>query len=33
MLQIPTVDIDQMLQDIRDWDYQPLIEPVKEDAK
>ncbi|MDP2170624.1 MAG: cation:proton antiporter [Rhodocyclaceae bacterium] len=34
MLQIPTVDIDQMLQDIRDWDYQPVIEPpVKEDAK
>jgi CPA2 family monovalent cation:H+ antiporter-2 len=23
MLRIPTVDIDQMLQDIRDWDYQP----------
>ena len=21
MLQVPTVDIDQMLQDIRDWDY------------
>lgn len=33
ILQIPGVDIDQMLQDIRDWDYQPLIEPVKEDAK
>ena len=26
ILQIPTVDIDQMLQDIRDWDYQPVIE-------
>ena len=33
MLNIPTVDIDQMLQDIRDWDYQPVIEnPVKENA-
>lgn len=31
MLRIPTVNIDQMLQDIRDWDYQPVIEsPVKE---
>jgi CPA2 family monovalent cation:H+ antiporter-2 len=34
MLRIPTVDIDLMLQDIRDWDYQPVIEtPVKEGAK
>ena len=34
MLRIPTVDIDLMLQDIRDWDYQPVIEtPAKEDAK
>ncbi len=34
MLQIPTADIDLMLKDIRDWDYQPVIEtPVKEDAK
>ena len=34
MLRIPAVDIDQMLQDIRDWDYQPVIEtPVKEDDK
>ncbi|MBK8121763.1 MAG: hypothetical protein IPK39_23480 [Sulfuritalea sp.] len=34
MLRIPTVDIDQMLQDIRDWDYQPVIEtPVNEDDK
>jgi CPA2 family monovalent cation:H+ antiporter-2 len=33
MLQIPGVDIDQMLQEIRDWDYQPLIEPVKEVSK
>lgn len=34
MLRIPTVDIDQMLQDIRDWDYQPVIEtPEKEDAR
>jgi len=34
MLRIPTADIDQMLQDIRDWDYQPLIEaPMKEDAE
>ncbi len=33
MLQIPTADIDQMLQDIRDWDYQSVIETsVKEDA-
>lgn len=31
MLRIPTVNIDQMLQDIRDWDYQPVIEiPAKE---
>ena len=34
MLRIPTVDIDQMLQSIRDWNYQPVIEAtVKEDAK
>lgn len=34
MLRVPTIDIDQMLQDIRDWDYQPVIEnPVKEGAK
>jgi CPA2 family monovalent cation:H+ antiporter-2 len=34
MLGIPAVDIDQTLQDIRDWDYQPVIEtPVKEDDK
>ena len=34
MLRIPTVDIDQMLQDIRDWDYQPVIEnPMKEEAE
>ena len=34
MLRIPTVDIDLMLQDIRDWDYQPVIEtPAKEEAK
>ncbi|MBK9441670.1 MAG: cation:proton antiporter [Comamonadaceae bacterium] len=32
MLRIPTVDIDQMLQDIRDGDYEPVFEtPVKED--
>ena len=34
ILRISTVDIDQMLQDIRDWDYQPVIEtPVKEDTR
>jgi CPA2 family monovalent cation:H+ antiporter-2 len=34
MLRIPTVDIDQMLQDIRDWDYQPVIEtPEQEDSR
>lgn len=34
MLRIPTLEIDQMLQDIRDWDYQPVIEtPVKEDTQ
>jgi CPA2 family monovalent cation:H+ antiporter-2 len=34
MLNIPTADIDLMLQDIRDWDYQPVIEnPVKENVK
>jgi len=27
ILQIPTADIDQMLQDIRDWDYRDVIEP------
>lgn len=33
MLQIPTVDINQMLQEIRDWDYKPVIEnPEKEDS-
>jgi len=34
MLKIPTANIDVMLQDIRDWDYQPVIEnPVKENAQ
>lgn len=34
LLRIPTIDIDQMLQDIRDGDYQPVIEtPVKEDDR
>lgn len=34
MLQIPTGDIDMMLHDIREWDYQPVIEsPMKENAK
>ena len=34
MLRIPTIDIDQMLQDIRDGDYQPVIEtPMKENDK
>jgi CPA2 family monovalent cation:H+ antiporter-2 len=34
MLRIPTVDIGQMLHDIRDGDYQPVIEtPVKADEK
>ncbi len=34
MLRISTINIDQMLQDIRDWDYQPVIEnPSKEDAQ
>lgn len=32
-LRIPTIEIDSMLQDIREWDYQPVIEkPMKEDA-
>ncbi|MCL4748160.1 MAG: NAD-binding protein, partial [Burkholderiaceae bacterium] len=26
MLSIPTHDIDSMLQDVRDWDYKPLLE-------
>ena len=34
MLNIPTADIDLMLQDIRDWDYQPVIEnSVKKNAR
>ncbi len=34
MLRIPTVDIDQMLQDIRDGAYQPVIETtIKENAQ
>lgn len=34
MLRISTIDIDRVLQDIRDWDYRPVIEnPVKEEAK
>ncbi|MBM3359007.1 MAG: sodium:proton exchanger [Betaproteobacteria bacterium] len=34
VLRVPTVDIDRMLQDIRDWDYQPVAEnDVKEDPK
>ena len=33
MLHVPTTDIDLTLQDIRDWDYQPVIEtPAKEEA-
>ena len=32
MLSIPTDDIDMMLQDVRDWDYKPVLEeePVQE---
>ena len=26
VLQVPTGEIDQMLQDIRDWDYRPVVE-------
>jgi CPA2 family monovalent cation:H+ antiporter-2 len=26
MLSIPTDDIDKMLQDVRDWDYKPVLE-------
>lgn len=26
MLSIPTDDIDRMLQDVRDWDYKPVLE-------
>ena len=34
ILQHPVVDIDRMLQDIRDRDYRPVIEtPVKEVAQ
>jgi CPA2 family monovalent cation:H+ antiporter-2 len=34
LLHVPTADIDLMLQDIRDWDYQPVKEdPLKEDAQ
>lgn len=34
MLNVPTADIDLMLQDIRDWDYQPVIEnPAEENVK
>lgn len=34
MLNIPTAEIEQMLQDIRDWDYQPVIEnPAKRNVK
>ena len=34
MLNIPTADIELMLQDIRDWDYQPVIEnPIKRNVK
>lgn len=34
MLRISTVDIDQTLQEIRDWDYQPIIEnQTKVDAE
>jgi CPA2 family monovalent cation:H+ antiporter-2 len=34
VLRVPTVDIDRMLQDIRDWDYQPVIENhVKEEPE
>ncbi len=34
VLRVPTVDIDRMLQDIRDRDYQPVVETeVKEEPK
>jgi CPA2 family monovalent cation:H+ antiporter-2 len=34
MLHIPTADIDLMLQDIRDWDYQAVIEtPTRDDGR
>lgn len=34
MLHVPTTDIDLTLQNIRDWDYRPVIEkPVQEEVK
>jgi CPA2 family monovalent cation:H+ antiporter-2 len=34
VLRVPTVDVDQMLQDIRNSDYQPVVEDhVKEEPK
>lgn len=34
VLRVPTADIDRMLQDIRDWDYEPVAEnPVKEEPR
>jgi CPA2 family monovalent cation:H+ antiporter-2 len=34
VLRVSTVDIDRMLQDIRDWDYQPVVEDeVKADPE
>ena len=33
MLRVPTTEIDQILQDIRDWDYQPVVEANGEEGK
>lgn len=33
MLQVPNFNIDQMLQDIRDWDYEPVIEPPENEKE
>jgi hypothetical protein len=33
MLQISVDDVDQILQGLRDWDYQPVLEPDPESAQ
>jgi CPA2 family monovalent cation:H+ antiporter-2 len=33
MLRVPVDDVDQVIQDVRDWDYKPVLEEEQEQGK
>ena len=33
MLRVPVDDVDQVIQDVRDWDYKPVLEEEQEQDK